>query len=182
MINIPILRNTLLAYVFLALTSPSVALSKTGMTLHDAPIPVPDIAFFDHNDQLRTLVDFKGKFVLLNIWATWCAPCRKEMPALDRLQEEMGGERFTVVALSIDEAGMDVVNAFYTEIGIQNLERYIDRSGDVTLDLSVIGVPTTLLIDPNGDEISRLLGPAEWDDERMIEFFTKLVKQHFSDD
>lgn len=180
--NISTLTKSLLAYLFLALLTPSVAISKTGMTLHESPIPIPDIAFLDHNDELHTLIDFKGKFVLLNIWATWCTPCREEMPALDRLQEKMGGDRFTVVALSIDEAGMGVVNAFYTEIGIKNLQRYIDHSGDATLDLSVIGIPTTLLIDPNGNEISRLLGPAEWDDDNMIEFFTKLVKQHFSDD
>src|SRR5439155_8578557 len=104
-----------------------------------------------------TLAEFKGRVVLLNIWATWCSPWRKEMPTLDRMQAALGGRSFEVVALSIDREGMGVVRSFYDEIQVQSLAVYIDPSADV------IGVPTTMLIDSAGRELWRRLGPETWD-------------------
>ena len=116
-----------------------------------------------------TLADFRGRFVLLNVWATWCLPCRKEMPALDHLQAVLGGPGFEVVALSIDRGGSSVVQKFYQELGIKALGIYLDASDATTSDLKVPGIPTTLLVDREGRETGRKIGPATWDSSEAIE-------------
>ncbi len=145
--------------------------------LHDAPKAVPEIEFQDGDGKVRSLADFRGKVVLLNIWATWCGPCRREMPTLDRLQSKLGGTDFEVVALSIDRAGVDVVTKFYSEVGVVHLTRYVDSSGKAALQLSTVGLPTTLLIDREGREIGRLVGPAEWDTPKMVAFLRRHLSQ-----
>jgi thiol-disulfide isomerase/thioredoxin len=141
-----------------------------NFAVHEAPVPVPEIRFEDGNGQPKTLADFSGKIVLLNIWATWCAPCRKEMPTLDRLQAKLGGPDFEVVALSMDRAGPDKVKKFFAEIGIEHLALNIDTSGKAMFTLGALGLPMTLLIDREGKEIGRLIGPAEWDAPEMVDF------------
>lgn len=143
--------------------------------LRDKPKPLQAIQFVDGVGKSRGLSDFHGKSVLLNIWATWCVPCRKEMPALDRLQATLGGPNFQVVPLSIDRGGADVVRKFFAEIGIKKLEMYLDVSGDATRKLSVVGLPTTLVIDREGREVGRLIGPAEWDEPTNIEFVKCII-------
>ena len=132
------------------------------------PRPVPNLRFQDAAGRAVSLADFRGKVVLLNIWATWCPPCRKEMPTLDRLQAKLGGPDFAVVALSIDEKGAPAVRAFFDEIGVHALKIYVDPSMQATATLGVPGVPTTLLIDRAGREIGRHLGPAEWDSAAIV--------------
>jgi len=148
-----------------------------GMTLHDAPRELPELRFTDGSGKPLSLADFRGKLVLLNLWATWCGPCREEMPTLGRLQAELGGPDFEVVALSIDRAGIAVVDAFYAEIGVKNLARYIDDSGKVAQQLNALGLPTTLLLDREGREIARHVGPAEWDRPAMVAFFRRQLEQ-----
>lgn len=127
------------------------------------PAQVPEVTFKDGEGRDMSLADFKGKTILLNIWATWCAPCRKEMPGLDRLQAELGSDQFEVVALSVDRGGVDASKKFLDEIGVKSLAVYVDASGRASKPLRVIGMPTTLLIDAEGREIGRLIGEAEWD-------------------
>ena len=129
------------------------------------PEALPDIAFVDGTGAARSLKDFKGKFVLLNVWATWCLPCRKEMPALDRLQAALGSDRFEVVALAVDRAGVEAARKFMDGIKVANLRLYVDPTGKLNGPLKVIGMPTTILINAEGREIGRLLGDAEWDSE-----------------
>jgi thiol-disulfide isomerase/thioredoxin len=124
-----------------------------------------------------SLADLRGKVVLLNIWATWCAPCRREMPTLDRLQAEIGGPDFEVVALSIDRKGLPVVKEFYEELGLQEVGIYVDPSGKASRELSALGVPTTLLIDREGNELGRLAGPAEWDSPEMVSFIRGYIER-----
>src|SRR3546814_1814786 len=102
-----------------------------------------------------TLKAFDGRFVLLNIWATWCVPCREEMPSLDRLQAGLGGPDFVVVPLSIDREGLPAVKAFYEELGLKALGIYVDQSGRASGKLGAAGIPTTLLVDREGREIGR---------------------------
>jgi len=109
------------------------------------------------------LANFHGKVVLLNLWATWCGPCREEMPTLDRLQAKLGGPDFEVVALSIDQEGVAVVKDFYEELGLKALSIFVDESMTAPVALKALGVPTTLLISREGQEIGRHTGPAEWD-------------------
>lgn len=128
----------------------------------ETPRELPALSFQDEAGKTLTLADFRGRVVLLNIWATWCPPCREEMPSLDRLNAKRGGPAFEVVALSIDHKP-DLVQPFYREIGIKTLRGYHDPSMRVTSTIGVSGVPATLLIDREGREIGRALGPAEWD-------------------
>jgi thiol-disulfide isomerase/thioredoxin len=141
------------------------------------PRPVPATRFQDASGRQLTLADFKGRVVLLNIWATWCSPCRKEMPTLDRLQAALGGPSFEVVALSIDRDGVGVVRSFYDEIHVQSLAVYIDPSTEVMQTLSIIGVPTTMLIDASGREVWRRLGPETWDAPDMVAILRETIAQ-----
>lgn len=144
--------------------------SSRSFVIHEAPRSLPEIRFDGENGQPLTLADFRGRTVLLNIWATWCVPCREEMPTLDALEAELGGPGFEVVPLSVDRAGPEVVRKFYAEIGVRHLGLYIDSSMRATFDLQAPGLPTTLLIDAEGRELGRLVGSAEWDAPEMIAF------------
>jgi thiol-disulfide isomerase/thioredoxin len=137
--------------------------SMTAFVFKKAPAELPEIAFVDASGAARTLKDFRGKTVLLNLWATWCAPCREEMPALDRLQKELGSDTFEVVALAVDRGGLDAAKKFLDSINIANLKLYADATTRSGSALKVIGMPTTILIDKEGREIGRLPGPAAWD-------------------
>ncbi len=134
----------------------------------EAPRPLSELRFEDGEGQTLTLENFRGKVVLLNVWATWCGPCRKEMPTLDRLQARLGGPDFTVVALSIDRLGAPAVKKFYVEIGIAHLGLYVDSTTKAAAAIGLTGLPTTLLIDREGNEVARLVGPAEWDSPDMV--------------
>ncbi len=127
------------------------------------PEPVADFPFFDAKQQTRTIKAFKGKVILLNLWATWCSPCREEMPALDRLQKDMGSDKFEVVAVSVDKNGFDKAHDFLKGIDVKSLALYADPTSRATSHVKAIGMPTTLLVDAEGREIGRLMGPAEWD-------------------
>lgn len=148
-----------------------------GLILHPEPKPVPEIQFQDGEGKELTLADFHGKVVLLNIWATWCGPCREEMPTLDRLQAKLGGSDFEVLALSIDRDGIPAITRFFGEVGVRYLTMYLDSSAKAAPALGAVGLPTSLLIDREGREIGRLVGPAEWDSPEMVEFIRSyLVK------
>ena len=148
--------------------------SVGGLRVHAATRPLPDLRFADGKGTPTSLAAFRGKVVLLNVWATWCPPCRKEMPTLDRLQAALGGVDFAVVTLSIDEAGTPAVQAFLMQTGIKHLHPYLDTFGEASASLGAGGIPLTLLIDRDGREIGRKLGPAEWDHPRMVE----LIRGH----
>ena len=144
------------------------ATSADALRLLSEPRPLPDIAFSDGEGRPLRLAGFRGRMILLNVWATWCPPCRKEMPALDRLQASLGGPEFEVVALSIDRDGLPAVSLFYRQTGITQLRVYLDPSGRTQSDLGVTGIPATLLIDRQGREIGRLIGPAVWDSPALV--------------
>jgi thiol-disulfide isomerase/thioredoxin len=129
------------------------------------PTELPTISFTDGDGKPMTLADFKGRVVLLNLWATWCLPCRKEMPDLDKLQAELGSDKFEVVALSIDRSGIAGSKRFLDQIATKNLKLYVDATAKMANELRVVGLPATLLIDAEGREIGRLLGPADWASE-----------------
>jgi thiol-disulfide isomerase/thioredoxin len=165
-----------LVITVLALIRPAVAANAPqNFVLHDTPKPLPEITFTDQTGLSHTLAEFKGKVVLLNIWATWCAPCRKEMPTLDRLQAALGGPDFAVVALSIDRKGPDVVKKFYSDIGITNLSLYNDPSSNILKAFGLVGLPITLLVNRDGAEIGRLIGPTDWDAPETVEFLKTMV-------
>jgi thiol-disulfide isomerase/thioredoxin len=141
----------------------SSAADAFAFAFRDRPRPLPALHFEDGAGHPLSLGEFRGRPIVLNIWATWCVPCRREMPALDRLQAEFGKSGLLVLPLSIDRRGAPVVRQFYRDLGLVALGVYIDRSGEAIGDLEAVGVPTTLFVDRDGREIGRKIGPAEWD-------------------
>jgi thiol-disulfide isomerase/thioredoxin len=141
-----------------------------------APEAVPELKFQDGAGTEVTLEKFRGKVVLLNLWATWCLPCRKEMPALDNLQAELGSDKFEVVALSVDRTGVAGARRFLDETKVKKLALYADPSAKLSSTLRASGLPTTLLIDAEGREIGRLIGPAEWDSADAVRLIKAVIK------
>jgi thiol-disulfide isomerase/thioredoxin len=133
------------------------------------PKAIPELRFMDAAGREHSLADFRGKIVLLNVWATWCEPCREEMPALDRLQAKLGGERFQVVAVSVDQQGASIASKFYGEVAIKALPLYVDPTARAAFLLKVPGLPATLLVDRSGREIGRHLGAVRWDAPEVVE-------------
>jgi thiol-disulfide isomerase/thioredoxin len=143
-----------------------------ALAVAETPLRVPNLAFRDAAGAERHLADWRGRTVLLNLWATWCVPCRKEMPALDALERKLGGPAFEVVAVNIDTRDPDKPRNWLKEVGIGRLAYYSDPSAKVFQELKIVGraagMPTTLLIDPAGCEIGTVAGPAEWASEDAV--------------
>jgi thiol-disulfide isomerase/thioredoxin len=152
-----------------------------AMSIASAPKRLRDLAFTDADGKPRTLADFKGRTVLLNLWATWCVPCRKEMPALDALQAKLGAENFEVVTVNIDTRNLDKPKTWLNEVGIKKLAYYTDPSAKIFQDLKVIGkafgMPTTLLVDANGCELGTLAGPAEWASDDALKLIEAALRK-----
>ncbi|AOE85492.1 TlpA family protein disulfide reductase [Pseudomonas sp. TCU-HL1] len=174
----------LLLYILLSLVGAHLAFgaepaaetgTRAGLIVWPEPRPVEDVRFVDGEGKPRSLADFRGKVVLLNLWATWCVPCRQEMPTLDRLQAKLGGNDFQVVALSLDQGGLQVVRDFYREIGIQHLKIYLDEPMQAIQSIGAFGLPVTLLLDREGREIGRKAGAAEWDSPQVIEYVQEVM-------
>lgn len=161
--------------VRLVLPEEPAVVAPRNFLMRASPVAVPALEFSDGEGHSRAPADFRGKVVLLNIWATWCLPCRKEMPTLDRLQAALGGNDFEVVALSIDRGGVKRVKKFFNEIGVQHLAVYVDLSRKANYALDVEGLPATLLIDRRGLELGRISGPAEWDAPEMVAFLKSII-------
>jgi thiol-disulfide isomerase/thioredoxin len=153
----------------------SVTHGVADFTVIDPPRPAPAAAFGDVTGQARTLADFHGRVVLLNLWATWCAPCVQEMPALDRLQAQLGGPDFAVVALSQDRQGADIVKPFYAKQGLTHLDIALDTKGAVPRELGVQALPVSFLIDRQGRLVGRLEGAAAWDSAEWIALMKRTV-------
>lgn len=141
------------------------------------PAAIPDVQFATSEGETISLDRFAGKVVLLNFWATWCAPCVEEMPALDRLQAELGGDRFQVVAVSSDRSGAEAVAPFYEQHGLESLPIYLDPEGAVGRAFGIRGLPTTVLIDSQGREVARKEGVAEWDEPPIKTALTSMTGQ-----
>lgn len=147
-----------------------------GFALHDEPQPVINVRFVTEDGTRKDMESLRGKVLLVNVWATWCVPCREEMPTLDALQAELGSDRFEVVALSIDRAGPQAVGRFYDEIGVKHLKMYVDDTMLSATALRTVGLPTTILINAEGQELGRLVGPAEWVDPEMVSFLKGFIE------
>jgi len=144
-------------------------------------LALPDLAFRDARGGERRLSQWRGRTVLLNLWATWCVPCRREMPALDALEQRLGGPRFEVVAVNIDTRASNKPREWLADMGIDRLGYYADPSAKVFQELKIVGravgMPTTLLVDPAGCEIGTIAGPAEWASTDALALVTAAVEK-----
>ena len=136
--------------------------------------PRPTTTWRDGNGKAISLAKFKDKVVLVNFWATWCPPCIRELPSIDRLQASLGGDNFTVVAVSIDRGGKPVAMLLVKRLKIKHLTLYLDKESKTARDLGVRSMPTTFIFDRMGREVGKLEGGAEWDDKdavALVKFF-----------
>jgi thiol-disulfide isomerase/thioredoxin len=147
-----------------------------ALTLATTPLRLPDLAFEDADGKPKKLSDWRGRTVLVNLWATWCVPCRKEMPALEGLQTRLGGENFEVVAINIDTRDPEKPKNFLKDAHLTRLGYFSDEKGKVFQDLKAIGqalgMPTSVLVDGQGCEIATIAGPADWDSDDAIKLIT----------
>jgi thiol-disulfide isomerase/thioredoxin len=151
-----------------------------ALTMATVPLRLPDLAFEDADGKPRKLSDWRGRTVLVNLWATWCVPCRKEMPALESLQTSLGGPDFEVVAINIDTRDPEKPKNFLKDAHLTGLGYFNDQKAKVFQDLKVVGralgMPTSVLIDGQGCEIATIAGPAEWASEDALKLITAAVK------
>lgn len=147
-----------------------------GLLVHEPRKDIAAFTFKDGGGKDITLAAYKGRVVLLNLWATWCAPCRKEMPDLAKLQKELGGPGFEVVALSLDRKGAEASAAFLKETGADNLALYTDVESKALAAVNALGLPATLIVDKDGKEAARLLGPAPWASDEAKAIIRELMK------
>lgn len=185
------MKKILLALVYTALTAganPALAADAdiiasliTGdmkkLAVHSAPKATSSAAFELADDAGRaTLADYKGKYVLVNFWATWCAPCRKEMPQLSALQSELGGEDFEVLTIAAGRNSPAGISKFFKDAGITNLPRHQDPKQALASQMGIFGLPITVLIDPDGREIARLRGDANWNSDAAKSIIKTLIE------
>jgi thiol-disulfide isomerase/thioredoxin len=151
-----------------------------ALTMATTPLRLPDLAFEDAGGKPKKLSDWRGRTVLVNLWATWCVPCRKEMPALDSLQAKLGGKDFEVVAINIDTRDPEKPKNFLKEGNLTRLGYFTDQKAKVFQDLKTIGkalgMPTSILVDAKGCEIANIAGPAEWASDDAIKLITAAVQ------
>ena len=148
------------------------------LVFHSAPKDVSSAAFQLADDAgTGTLADYQGKVILVNFWATWCAPCRKEMPDLSELQTELGGEDFEVVTIATGRNSPAGIRRFFDETGIDNLPRHQDPRQSLAAEMAVFGLPISVLLDENGQEIARLRGDADWASDSAKSVIRALLPQ-----
>ena len=145
------------------------------LVFHSEAIAGTDVAFLSEDGTEMTLADFNGKYITLNFWATWCAPCRKEMPELSALQTDLGGDTFQVVTVATGRNPLPAMKKFFDEIGIDNLPLHTDARQSFARSMGVLGLPVTLIMDPSGNEIARLQGEADWSSDSAVAIITTLI-------
>ena len=146
------------------------------MTIANNTTSAPKTIFFDTGGKELTLNDFKGRLTLVNFWATWCAPCRKEMPSLEVLSNQIGGDTFQVVTIATMRSSEEAVKKFFNDNSIIDLPKFRDPKGYLARASGVAALPLTILLDRNGNEISRLIGDADWAQDETIEFIKKAIE------
>ena len=146
------------------------------MTIANNTTSAPKTIFFDTGGKELTLNDFKGRLTLVNFWATWCAPCRKEMPSLEVLSNQIGGDTFQVVPIATMRSSEEAVKKFFNDNNIIDLPKFRDPKGYLARASGVAALPLTILLDRNGNEISRLIGDADWAQDETIEFIKKAIE------
>ncbi len=187
------MKKLLLALVYTALTTganpvlaadadiilPLVSGDLKKLVIHSTPKATSSAAFDLADDAGRaTLEDYQGKYVLVNFWATWCAPCRKEMPHLSELQKELGGDDFEVLTIATGRNTVVGISKFFKDAGITNLPRHMDPKQALASQMGIFGLPITVLIDPEGKEIARLRGDADWASDSAKNIVKALIENH----
>ena len=164
-----------LFFLYLLFTSNTSADQKPdikNLKIHKNPKQVSNIVFKDYKDLAVSLEDFKDSLVLINFWATWCAPCKEEMPSLDTLQSNKKINNLIILPINVGKENVNKAKKFFEDLKIKNLKLYYDDSVKLANNFSLIGLPTTILINKNGEEFARILGSIDFEDENFIEWLS----------
>ena len=164
-----------LLFIFLSfssITSADQILDIKNLKIHKDPKKVADIVFRNSDDLTISLQDFRNKLILINFWATWCAPCREEMPSLDILQSNKKIKNLIVLPINVGKENVNKAKKFFEDLEIKNLSLYYDDSVKLANNFSLIGLPTTILINKNGEEFARILGSIDFEDEKFIDWLS----------
>jgi thiol-disulfide isomerase/thioredoxin len=145
------------------------------LTIHSTPQRGSEVPFQSADGAAMTLDAYAGQHVVLNFWATWCAPCRKEMPELAKLQDALGGEAFQVVTVATGRNSDEGMRRFFEEIGVDNLPLHKDPQQALARDMGVLGLPITVILNPQGQEVARLQGDADWSSDSAMAIVTALM-------
>jgi thiol-disulfide isomerase/thioredoxin len=146
-----------------------------GLVIHEEPVAASSLPFLMADETEGALADYAGQYVVLNFWATWCAPCREEMPSLENLQTQLGGEDFSVVTLATGRNPPQAIRRFFEEIGVESLPQYRDINQQIAREMGVFGLPITVILNPEGQEIARLRGDAHWDSPEAVALIEALL-------
>ena len=146
-----------------------------GVVLHETPVAASDLPFMRADDSEGGLADYEGRHVVLNFWATWCAPCRHEMPSLNALQQQLGGDDFAVVTLATGRNPPQAIERFFNEEEITDLTKYRDINQQIAREMAIFGLPITVILNPEGEEIARLRGDADWASPEAVALIEALI-------
>ena len=163
------LINTNISY-----SQPNISKTFTNIILYDQPRKIPSIQIKDQKGKTIIFSDFSSKITLINFWATWCAPCKEEMPKLDKLVSILGKRQVTVLAVNIESISYSKAKNFLDKLKVKNFDTFFDPKLKLTRELTLKGVPTTLVLNQRGNEIARILGDMDFDDEKFIEWIKRL--------
>lgn len=146
-----------------------------GLVVHETPVAASALPYLRMDETEGALADYAGQHVVLNFWATWCAPCREEMPSLQNLQAQLGGDDFAVVTLATGRNPPQAIRRFFDEIGVDALPQHRDINQQIAREMGVFGLPITVILNPEGEEIARLRGDAHWDSPEAIALIEALL-------
>ena len=146
-----------------------------GLVVHDTPVAASSLPYLRMDETEGALADYAGQYVVLNFWATWCAPCREEMPSLQNLQAQLGSDDFAVVTLATGRNPPQAIRRFFDEIGVDALPQHRDINQQIAREMGVFGLPITVILNPEGQEIARLRGDAHWDSPEAIALIEALL-------
>ena len=152
------------------------------LNFHDAPRAVSEQRFTDFEETEYALSDFEGQLLILNFWATWCAPCRKEMPAFDALAAQFSEAPFAIVPVATGRNPRPAIEKFFEAAEISNLPIRLDKTGSMARDMGVFGLPATIIISPEGQEIARMTGDADWHSASAQKIISALLEFYESGD
>ena len=152
--------------------------SLKNLIIHSEPKPVPELALLSVNNTSEIVKLGSEQVTVINFWATWCAPCREEMPSLNKLTKSIGMDNFSVIVVAAGRNSDKVINEFFLKHKLSNLDSYKDPKGKVSSALSILGLPTTIIVDQHSNEVARLIGGANWNSKPAIQLIKHLLSDH----
>mgnify|MGYP001306137985 FL=1 len=159
--------------IFSSISQTDEDIPLNNIAINEIPKPISSIIFEDFSGNKVNLKDYKGKLVLINFWATWCAPCKKEMPSLDNLYQDSNFKNLQIFAVNMEQPNMVKTKKFFKELNIKKLSIYFDKNLNFVKEFKLRGVPTTIIINKKGEEFARIIGEVDFLDKKFLKWLSK---------